>query len=281
MSTGASGSPPSSSGVSTGSSSSSSSVRTAASGVNSRNNQEPEAGVRQRNPNRSEGTPAINNNNNNNQQPPENNPNGDQNRSYPVVIFTGIFRLLSFPIQVFYETILSLCKFALSIIRVDPAARDPIGEIRSFIQKFESSYGSIHPEFFVGSYQAALSEARKNLKFLLVYLHSDQHQDTPEFIRGVLTHPEVISYINRNNLIFWGASIKSHEGQRVSQALREYSYPFLALIALKDNHRMVVVRKFTGQTSVERFLRSVRVAYPTKLFHASSLIPPSPLISCR
>jgi FAS-associated factor 2 len=99
-----------------------------------------------------------------------------------------------------------------------------------------------------------LAHAKKELKFFLVYLHGEQHQNTHEFCSTVLTHPEVINYINRNKLLFWACSINLPEGFRVSQALRENTYPFLALITLKDN-RMTVVKKFEGRTTVERLLR--------------------------
>ena len=42
------------------------------------------------------------------------------------------------------------------------------------------------------------------------------------------------------NMLFWGCSVRRQEGHRVSQALRENSYPILAVIVLRQN-RMVVV----------------------------------------
>lgn len=43
-------------------------------------------------------------------------------------------------------------------------------------------------------------------------------------------------------MVFWGCSVTSAEGYRVSQALRENSYPFLALVVLRDNRMTVVGR---------------------------------------
>lgn len=132
---------------------------------------------------------------------------------------------------------------------------DPLDDVIRFIGNFEEAYGSTHPTFYRGTYSSALNDAKKELKFLLVYLHGDHHQDTKEFCESVLAHPVVISYINRNNLLFWACSVNLPEGYRVSQALHENTYPFLALIALKDNNRMTVVRKYEGKTTVERLLR--------------------------
>lgn len=52
-----------------------------------------------------------------------------------------------------------------------------------FTEKFESKYGSQHVAFFKGGYSQALEKARKDLRFLLVILQSDDHDDTDLFNR--------------------------------------------------------------------------------------------------
>lgn len=140
-------------------------------------------------------------------------------------------------------------------------AIDPTGDVTRFIELFEEKYGSEHPPFYRGTYGQALNEAKKDLRFLIVYLHSDQHQDTSDFCTKVLTHQAISNYVTRNNLVFWACSVNYPEGYRASQALRENTYPFLALIGLKEN-RMTVVRRFEGQTNVERLLRYVIETIP-------------------
>ncbi|EDL41153.1 UBX domain containing 8, isoform CRA_d, partial [Mus musculus] len=90
----------------------------------------------------------------------------------------------------------------------------------------------------------ALNDAKRELRFLLVYLHGDDHQDSDEFCRNALCAPEVISLIN-SRMLFWACSTNKPEGYRVSQALRENTYPFLAMIMLKDR-RMTVVGRLEG-----------------------------------
>jgi len=157
------------------------------------------------------------------------------------------------PFQFLFNTILKIFRFVLQIIRPDPITRDPVLEVSKFVEDFEGKYGNRHPLFYRGSYASALAEAKRDLKFLLVYLHSPDHQDTHSFCSQVLTFPEVVSYINRNNILFWASSVSYPEGHRVSVTLKESTYPFLALIVLKDN-RMVVVRRFEGKMSVESLL---------------------------
>lgn len=48
--------------------------------------------------------------------------------------------------------------------------------------------------------------------------------------------------IIRENMLFWACSVSLPEGYRASQALRENTYPFLALIVLKNNRMTIVAR---------------------------------------
>ena len=68
--------------------------------------------------------------------------------------------------------------------------------------------------------------------------------------RTTLSDSGLIDYIN-SNMVFWGCSVTTAEGYRVSQALRENAYPFLALIVLRDA-RMTVVGRLEGPSSPEQ-----------------------------
>ncbi|XP_015789758.1 FAS-associated factor 2 [Tetranychus urticae] len=171
----------------------------------------------------------------------------------------GLVRLITFPFQFIYETLLSALRLAWNLVRRRIDIVDPLGDTLKFISDFESVYGTEHPVFYRGTYEQALSDAKKELKFLLIYLHSEHHRDTHDFCTNVLSHQLVINYINRNKLLFWGCSVDSREGYRVSVLLRASTTPFLALFALKDN-RMNVVRTFFGPTSVERLLSNIQQA---------------------
>nr|XP_013011524.1 FAS-associated factor 2 [Cavia porcellus] len=142
------------------------------------------------------------------------------------------YYLIMLPFRFTYYTILDIFRFALRFIRPDPRSRvtDPIGDIVSFMHSFEEKYGRAHPVFYQGTYSQALNDAKRELRFLLVYLHGDDHQDSDEFCRNTLCAPELFHY-----KVFLS----------VSQALRENTYPFLAMIMLKDR-RMTVVGRLEG-----------------------------------
>ncbi|XP_075571032.1 FAS-associated factor 2 isoform X3 [Pelecanus crispus] len=65
-----------------------------------------------------------------------------------------------------------------------------------------------------------------------------------DIFSNTLCVPEVITLIN-TRMLFWACSTNKPEGYRVSQALRENTYPFLAVIMLKDR-RMTVVGRLEG-----------------------------------
>ncbi|VDP26808.1 unnamed protein product [Soboliphyme baturini] len=88
----------------------------------------------------------------------------------------------------------------------------------------------------------ALADAKKKLSFLLVYLHSHRHQDTDEFCRSVLSNRKVINFID-SEMLFWACNVDSGEGYKVSLAMRETAYPFLALICLRGRKMMIVLRQ--------------------------------------
>lgn len=126
--------------------------------------------------------------------------------------------------------------------RVLPRNFDPVSEVRKFSDSYEALYGSPHPPFHIASYSQALEEAKKDLKFLVVYLHSPEHQDSARFCRRTLSAQSVCDFVSENNMIFWACSVELNEGYRVSQALRESTYPFLAVIVLRQNKMMMVGR---------------------------------------
>ncbi|XP_005993440.1 FAS-associated factor 2 [Latimeria chalumnae] len=167
------------------------------------------------------------------------------------------YYLIMLPFRFTYYTLLDIFRFALRFIRPDPRSRvtDPVGDVVSFIHSFEEKYGRTHPVFYQGTYSQALNDAKRELRFLLVYLHGEDHQDTDEFCRNTLCRPEVINFIN-TRMLLWACSTNKPEGYRVSQALRENTYPFLAMIMLKDR-RMTVVGRLEGVIQPEDLINQL------------------------
>ncbi|VDN08859.1 unnamed protein product [Dibothriocephalus latus] len=132
---------------------------------------------------------------------------------------------------------------------------DPLGDVRHFIDTFKQTYAPVSedsistdtiernntPPFFEGTYAQALQEAKRSLRFLIVYLHCSSHEDTEEFCRQTLQNPVTLAFLNNTEQsIFWACDINSPEGYRTSQIFREHSYPFVGVIGLSINRGKLI-----------------------------------------
>ncbi|CAH8484414.1 unnamed protein product [Heterobilharzia americana] len=165
--------------------------------------------------------------------------------------------LLLEPIRVGYNFFVGIWRFFASFLWSDPRSQvtDPLGDVRKFIQHFKATYGSMNtysssednlgstenstsstfPPFYEGSYADAVQEAKRSLRFLIVYLHGDSHEDTHRFCKETLQSEDVLRFLrNSDELLFWGCNIESPEGYRVSRTLREHTYPFIGVIGLTN-----------------------------------------------
>lgn len=77
---------------------------------------------------------------------------------------------------------------------------------------FEEEYGTeTGLEFFEGGYAQALDIAKSDLRFLLVVLQSDEHDDTALFNKETLISPEVVQFLKEKSVILWAGSVQDSE----------------------------------------------------------------------
>lgn len=161
--------------------------------------------------------------------------------------------LVYLPFKFFCWSLSSVYNSARAILN-STSSTDPTSDVSNFIEEYEATYPNVaHPPMFPGSYNMALSTAKQNLQFMLVYLHCKDHLNTEPFCRNVLANPVLINYLTDNNILFWACDVARAEGYRVSQALRENNYPFLGLIGLRNN-RMSISARMEGETLLDATL---------------------------
>ncbi len=70
-----------------------------------------------------------------------------------------------------------------SFFEADPMAIqfDPLANVADYVIRFNQKYGIEHPTFYQGSYSQAVSQAKQDLKFLLVYIHQNDQSDSNLF----------------------------------------------------------------------------------------------------
>ncbi|KAI9591464.1 thioredoxin-like protein [Syncephalis fuscata] len=135
---------------------------------------------------------------------------------------------------------------------------DPRQCAERFNRVFESCYGTQHPEFRESSYTQALEDGKRDLKFLLIYLHSEEHDNADKFCRTVLTSTQLCDFVDRHQFICWAGDIEDQEAFQVSTTLEATAFPFLAIVALhmpgamsgasvlSSSARMTVVDRLDG-----------------------------------
>lgn len=88
------------------------------------------------------------------------------------------------------------------------------------------------PALAESSYTEALQRANRELRPLLIFLHSEIHQDASDFIRLTLANPEFLAYLTANNFIVWGASVHTVDGYEASSWFSAAAFPFLGCYAV-------------------------------------------------
>jgi len=114
-------------------------------------------------------------------------------------------------------------------------------ECLSYKRRMEDRYENF-PILFEGSYGEAAKQSKEEFRHLVVFLHSSMHEDGDEFVREVLCHEHVVSYLNEN-CIFWSGSISSNEAYQLSGMLKVTSFPFLCMMIPFSNYEMRVVER--------------------------------------
>lgn len=132
---------------------------------------------------------------------------------------------------------------------------DPLADVLNFIRDYNEKYPN-HPVFYQGTYAQVLNDAKRELKFLAVYLHSESSSQTASFCRNTLANEEVIEYVN-TNMLLWGCDVSTPEGYRVSHSINARAYPTLVIVGIRE-HKMVIMGRMEGDCVPAEFLRRVQ-----------------------
>ncbi|KAH0999346.1 hypothetical protein HUJ05_010738 [Dendroctonus ponderosae] len=172
--------------------------------------------------------------------------------------FKRYFRaIVGFMWNVCYSTLITVLQLTRRLLGLEYRPRtDPLQEVMQFIQTYEEKYGCEHPVFYQGTFAQVLNDAKRELRFLAVYLHDPDAVDADPFCRRTLSNPEVVRYIN-SNFLFWACSATSEEGKRSMTAVRCGYFPFMALLVLKEN-RMTIVGRLEGHSEPDLLLQRMR-----------------------
>ncbi|RHZ89137.1 hypothetical protein Glove_18g112 [Diversispora epigaea] len=135
-----------------------------------------------------------------------------------------------------------------------------------FIQNFEEKYGTVHPEFFHGSYSQALDTAKRDFRFFMVILESDEHDDNAKFNRETLTSVDLLTFLQEHEVLVWVGNVKDPEAFQVSDKWRVTTFPFVAIVALQNppgnmgtSPKMTLVDRIEGLSSPDYIIARLNV----------------------
>jgi FAS-associated factor 2 len=143
----------------------------------------------------------------------------------------GLFGLLLVPLRWLFQA--------------RPLSLNPDQDTLRFLDDYNLKVSPTHPNFHAGSYQSAVANAFEQSKFLLVYIHSPLHEDTPRFCRGVLSAPAVVNFANEH-LITWAGRVWDPEAYGLSTQLRATTFPFMALLVCQSNRTVQIADRIQG-----------------------------------
>ena len=126
--------------------------------------------------------------------------------------------------------------------------KDPDVAFSAFLESYKKTTTGSPPELFAGSYTRCLDRAKRDLLFVLVYLHAPEHDGALQFCSSVLNEPEFWQFLSDRNCLMWAGSVYHPETFRAADAMMVTAYPSLSLVCLK-NGRMQVAHHLSADAA--------------------------------
>eukprot|EP00040_Diaphanoeca_grandis_P014545 m.73866 g.73866 ORF g.73866 m.73866 type:complete len:465 (-) comp24600_c1_seq1:374-1768(-) len=113
------------------------------------------------------------------------------------------------------------------------------GELK---KEFDTIYSDRHPRIFDGSLVDAMNFAKKELKYLIIVIHSPKSEPSNRYLQDTITS-EDFTLFSDNNLVMWAVSTADRQGVQACTSLRVSSFPSTALVAFVEGQMKVVWRQ--------------------------------------
>jgi hypothetical protein len=137
----------------------------------------------------------------------------------------------------------------LSLILGEAEPEDPQIAARLFADSLQRRFGPHCPRFELTSFRDAVSTARTMSKFLLVFLHSNIHDDALRFAKQTVCTQQFTDYVNdSDSVVAWAGCVQQVEGFGVSLSLGCAKFPFIALLTCVSRG-VNVVEKITSASA--------------------------------
>ncbi|KAL0236650.1 hypothetical protein PCE1_000048 [Barthelona sp. PCE] len=99
-----------------------------------------------------------------------------------------------------------------------------------FTRYFYKKYRCLHPPFLPPMYLTdAVAHSRREQKFLLLYIHSEDNSGTENMVKHVLSHPTFIDFVT-TNFCFWCMKVNDSQSAFIANVYGYFAYPSLMMI---------------------------------------------------
>lgn len=88
------------------------------------------------------------------------------------------------------------------------------------------------PDFLECAYSEALYLVKREARWLLVYVHSAQHEDTKKFLTDVMSSDIFLDFIKQRHILCWGGEVSQSEAYQVANQFKVNKLPFLGLMCM-------------------------------------------------
>jgi FAS-associated factor 2 len=166
--------------------------------------------------------------------------------------------LLQLPLFLYLRLCVLPAGLVRSLLTITAEAPDAATQASQFIAAFTAQYGDTHPAWLASSWRDAATAAYAEFKFLFVYLHAPEHENTDAYVRSVLCNPEVVAYVN-SHFLSWGGNVQRPDAFNLAGRLNVSTYPCVALLAFSGS-RTKLVAAAQGNVQAQQLLAALRRA---------------------
>ncbi|ODQ47603.1 hypothetical protein PICMEDRAFT_21317, partial [Pichia membranifaciens NRRL Y-2026] len=182
------------------------------------------------------------------------------------VLFISLLLIIMIPLYILIRIFVHILFFVLSIlVKIQSHGyksirnNDPVNISRRFIMRFDERIGNKsknllaadadasnvideshlveieRPDFLECAYSHALYIVKKDIRWLLVYIESDQNREAVDFTHDVLINKKFLKFIKDRKILVWGGDISESEAFQTCNQFNITKIPFLGLFCLTVN----------------------------------------------
>lgn len=117
----------------------------------------------------------------------------------------------------------------------------------NFMSLYDLEDGSLASQVVDDGYTALLKSASQQGKFAMIYLHDSMLDAPVEYVNNILCTDRFTAMVKKYQVLLWFGDVMTSEGLQVANALKVRQFPFLGLLAMKNESKIELVGRIEGR----------------------------------